>query len=42
MKQKGHDVIVFWHYEKEDEELQIAGEDYAELIKVPFKFIEDN
>ena len=42
MKQKGHDVTVLWHYEKEDEELQIAGEDYAELIKVPFKFIEDN
>ncbi len=38
MYKNGNDVKVAWHYKKEDEELLIAGEDYAELIKLPFEF----
>lgn len=40
MQNNGTQVKIRWHYEEEDEELLIAGEDYAELIKVPFEFIE--
>lgn len=39
MAQKGHKIIIRWHYEIDDEDLQIAGEDYAELIQIPFEFI---
>ncbi len=35
----GYDVLIKWYYEADDEELLIAGEDYAELIKVPFEFV---
>lgn len=37
---EGNIVQINWVYEAEDEELLIAGEDYAELIKIPFKFVE--
>ncbi len=36
----GNIVKIKWYYEEDDEELLIAGEDYAELIKVPFEFIQ--
>ena len=39
LHKKGHKVIVRWHYEEDDEDLQIAGEDYAELIEIQFEFI---
>ena len=39
IKKQGYDVIVKWFYDEDDEELMIAGEDYAELIKLPFEFI---
>ena len=33
-------VVVNWHYEKEDENILIAGEDYKFLIRIPFNLIE--
>jgi hypothetical protein len=36
----GNKVSVKWYYDEDDEELLIAGEDYAELIKLPFEFIQ--
>ncbi len=39
LQKKGHKVIVRWHYEEDDEDLQIAGEDYAELIQIQFEFV---
>lgn len=36
---KNKAVKIFWHYDAEDEELLIAGEDYAELISIPFEFV---
>lgn len=39
LSNKGYKVNVEWYYDAEDEELLIAGEDYAELIKLNFKFI---
>jgi hypothetical protein len=36
----GHDVLINWHYEEDDEDMLEAGEDYQSIIKVPFKMIE--
>jgi len=38
---KNKNVKIIWHYEEDDEELLIAGEDYAELISVPFEFVKN-
>lgn len=35
----GHDVKIFWHYDQDDEDMLESGEDYADLVKVPFEFI---
>lgn len=35
-----HEVEVNWHYEKDDEDILEAGEDYKSLIGIPFKMIE--
>ena len=40
MIKNGADVKIRWFYEEDDEELLIAGEDYSELIQVPFEFIQ--
>ena len=36
----GHDIIVNWYYEEDDEDMLEAGEDYESIIKIPFKMIE--
>ncbi len=36
----GHDIIINWFYEEDDEDMLEAGEDYQSIIKVPFKMIE--
>lgn len=40
MKENDLDVSVEWHYEEEDEDMQEAGEEYSEIVEVPFKFVE--
>lgn len=37
--QAGNDVKIFWHYDQDDEDMLESGEDYADLVKVPFEFI---
>lgn len=39
MHQSGNDIKIAWYYEEEDEELLMAGEDYSELIQLPFEFL---
>ena len=36
----GHEVIINWYYEEDDEDMLEAGEDYQSIIKIPFKMIE--
>lgn len=36
----GLNVNVNWYYEEEDEDMQEAGEDYSDLLDVPFEIIE--
>ena len=32
-------VTVEWHHDEDDEDMQEAGEEYSEIVEVPFKFV---
>jgi hypothetical protein len=34
------EVLVNWHYERDDEDILEAGEDYESFTRIPFKMIE--
>lgn len=36
----GKDVKILWIYDEEDEDMEEAGEEYSELIEVPFEMKE--
>ena len=33
----GHDVLVKWCYPDDDEDMKDAGEEYAEIVDIPFE-----
>ncbi len=35
---KGASITINWHYDKNDDDMQEAGEEYAELVSLPFTF----
>lgn len=35
----GHDVVVEWSYNEDDEDMLDAGTDYADMLEVPFEMI---
>lgn len=37
MVDDGHDVLVMWHYPSDDEDMEEAGEEYADIVEVPFE-----
>jgi uncharacterized protein YkuJ len=37
MKNKGADVTVHWYFSEDDEDMQEAGEEFSELVEVPFE-----
>jgi len=37
MCENGKDVLVRWHYPDDDEDMQEAGEEYADIVDVPFE-----
>jgi len=39
MIEEGHEVLVRWFYPEEDEDMQEAGEEYSEMIGIPFEII---
>ena len=39
MQEAGHKVSIDWYYQEDDEDMQDAGEDYADIVEVPFNFI---
>lgn len=39
IRTSGHEVVVMWHYEQDDEDMLEAGEDYQAIINIPFKMI---
>jgi len=39
MADDGQDVLVRWHYPDDDEDMEEAGEEYADIVEVPFEMI---
>ena len=37
MHENGNDVLIRWHYPEEDEDMEEAGEEYADIVDVPFE-----
>ena len=35
----GEDIVVKWHYPDDDEDMEEAGEEYADIVDVPFEQI---
>lgn len=33
------DIKVEWHYEEEDEDMEEAGEEYSDIVEVPFEMV---
>ncbi|HON18443.1 MAG TPA: DUF1987 domain-containing protein [Salinivirgaceae bacterium] len=33
----GNDVLIRWHYPEDDEDMQEAGEEYSDIVEVPFE-----
>lgn len=39
MGEAGHDVKILWYYPEDDEDMQEAGEEFNEIVDVPFEHI---
>ncbi|MBI4647938.1 MAG: DUF1987 domain-containing protein [Bacteroidia bacterium] len=39
MYQNGYDIMVRWHYPDDDEDMKEAGEEYADIVDIPFQHI---
>jgi len=39
VKKSNHEVIVNWYYEKNDEDILEAGENYEAMTSLPFKMV---
>jgi len=37
MVEDGKDVLVRWHFPDDDEDMEEAGEEYADIVDVPFE-----
>jgi hypothetical protein len=37
---EGKSITIDWYYEEEDEDMEESGEDFKQIIKVPFKMVE--
>ena len=37
---EGNNTVIRWHYDEDDEDMQEAGEEFADLVEVPFEHIE--
>jgi hypothetical protein len=40
LKNKGHQLVIKWHFETGDDDIQERGEYYSTLLDCPFEFIE--
>lgn len=38
LKEAGKDVSIHWYSHDDDEDMQEAGEEFAELVEVPFEY----
>ena len=40
MNEDGDKVNIRWHYPSNDEDMKEAGEEYADMVEIPFEMIE--
>lgn len=40
LHKNGNQLVINWYYERDDEDMLEAGEDYQAIINVPFKMIQ--
>jgi hypothetical protein len=38
----GHDVVIYWHFDYDDESMQDLGNDLRSMISIPFHLLEVN
>jgi hypothetical protein len=36
----GNDVVIKWHYHEDEEDMKEAGEEYEDIVTVPFEYVE--
>jgi len=39
MVEEGHEVLIRWHSQKTDEDMQEAGKEFEDMIAVPFEHV---
>ena len=39
IKNSGADIIVNWYYDEDDEDMLESGENYQEIVNIPFKMV---
>ncbi len=39
MYESGKEVLIRWHFPEDDEDMEEAGEEYADIVEVPFEQI---
>lgn len=32
-----HEIVVHWYYQEDDEDMQEAGDEYSEIVDIPFE-----
>ena len=37
ISEAGHEVLVKWYYPDDDEDMEEAGKEYAEIVGIPFE-----
>lgn len=37
LKESGNDTIILWRFKAEDEDMEEAGEEYSEIVDIPFE-----
>ncbi len=40
LSEAGHPTIIEWYFDEDDEDMQESGEDFQEIIELPFHMIE--
>jgi len=42
INEKGSNVLIKWYYPSDDEDMQEAGQEYADIVEIPFEQISYN
>ena len=37
--ENGHEVAINWYYMEDDEDMKEAGEEYADIVEIPFEYV---